>query len=67
MVVEESNKTSGIGSELAAMFQEDLYDEMDAPVGRVAALDVPVPYNIGMEKHSIPSVDRICAAVRAVL
>lgn len=67
VVVEESNKTSGIGSELAAMFQEDLYDEMDAPVGRVAALDVPVPYNIGMEKHSIPSVDRICAAVRAVL
>lgn len=67
VVVEESNKTSGIGSELAATFQEDLYDEMDAPVGRVAALDVPVPYNIGMEKHSIPSVDRICAAVRAVL
>ena len=67
MVVEESNKTAGIGAELAAMFQEDLYDELDGPVSRVAALDVPVPYNIAMEKYSIPDVNRICSAVRAML
>ena len=65
-VVEESNKTAGIGAELAAMFQEDLYDELDGPVARIAALDVPVAYNISMEKYSIPSVDRICSAIRAM-
>ena len=63
-VVEESNKTAGIGAELAALFQEELYDELDGPVKRIAALDVPMPYNISMEKHSIPSVDRICASIR---
>ena len=63
-VVEESNKTAGIGAELAAMFQEELYDELDGPVKRIAALDVPMPYNISMEKYSIPSVERICASIR---
>ena len=65
-VVEEGNKTAGVGAELAAMFQEELYDELDGPVARIAALDVPMPYNIRMEKHSIPSVDRICASIRAM-
>ncbi|MGN0981803.1 MAG: alpha-ketoacid dehydrogenase subunit beta [Candidatus Limivicinus sp.] len=66
-VVEESNKTAGIGAELAARFQEELYDELDGPVTRIAALDVPMPYNMAMEHYSIPDVDRICAAVRAML
>lgn len=66
-VVEESNKTGGIGAELAARFQEELYDELDGPVCRVAAYDVPMPYNIAMEKYSIPDVNRICEAVRGLM
>ena len=66
-VVEESNKTAGIGAELAAMFQEELYDELDGPVARIAALDVPMPYNIAMEHYSIPDVNRICASIRAMM
>lgn len=66
-VVEESNKTAGIGAELAARIQEEQYDELDGPIVRIAALDVPMPYNIPMEKYSIPDVDRICASVRAAL
>ena len=65
VVVEEGNKTGGIGAELAASFQEELYDELDGPVIRVAALDVPLPYNIAMEHYAIPSVESICKAVRA--
>ena len=64
-VVEEGNRTGGIGAELAASFQEELYDELDGPVIRVAALDVPLPYNITMEHYAIPSVESICKAVRA--
>ena len=63
-VVEESNKTAGIGAELAALFQEELYDELDGPVVRIAALDVPMPYNIPMEHYSIPDVNRIVASIR---
>lgn len=66
-VVEESNKTAGIGAELAALFQEELYDELDGPVARIAALDVPVPYNIAMEHYSIPSVERIATTIRGML
>lgn len=66
-VVEESNKTAGIGAELAALFQEELYDELDGPVARIAALDVPMPYNMSMEHYSIPNVERICATIRGMV
>ena len=38
----------------------------EAVAGRWA-LDVPMPYNIAMEHYSIPSVDRICASIRAMM
>lgn len=66
-IVEESNKTAGIGAELAALFQEELYDELDGPVARIAALDVPVPYNIAMEHYSIPNAERIGKTIRGML
>lgn len=66
-IVEESNKTAGIGAEFAARFQEEMYDELDGPIVRIAALDVPMPYNLNMEHYVIPSVDRICAAIRGML
>jgi len=66
-VVEESNKTSGVGAELAAKFQEDLYYELDGPVCRIAALDVPIRYNLAMEHYSLPTVDRIMNSIRDML
>lgn len=66
-IVEEGNRTAGIGAELAAAFQEDMYDELDGPVLRIAALDVPVPYNLDMEHYSIPDAARICAAIRGMM
>lgn len=67
IIAEESNRTAGIGAELAAMLQEEMYDELDAPVGRVAALDVPIPYNIALEKHVIPDASKIAQAAREQL
>ena len=49
------------------MFQEELYDELDGPVARIAALDVPMPYNIPMEHYVIPDADDICKAIRGML
>lgn len=66
VVVEESNLTNGIGAELAALIQEDIFDELDGPVKRVASLDVPLPYNVGLEQYSIPSVERIVKAVKSL-
>lgn len=66
IVVEESNLRNGIGAELAAMIQEELFDELDGPVKRVASLDVPLPYNLTLEAHSIPNADKIEEAVKAL-
>lgn len=64
IVVEEGNKTSGIGAEIAAMMQEEMYDELDGPVLRVAALDVPLPYDVALELVCIPNADKIVETVK---
>ena len=46
------------------MCSSDLYDELDGPISRVAALDIPMPYNISLEKHVIPDAAKIAQAVR---
>jgi len=66
VVVEESNKTAGIGAELAAMLQEEMYDELDGPIVRVAALDVPLPYNIELELYCVPDAQKIVSAVESL-
>ncbi len=64
IVVEEGNKISGIGAEIAAMMQEEMYDELDGPILRVAALDVPLPYDVALELLCIPNADKIVEAVK---
>ena len=66
VIVEESNLRSGLGAEWAAMLQEAIFDELDAPIKRVASLDVPLPYNLGLEARAVPNPDKIVAAVKAL-
>lgn len=66
VVVEESNLRNGIGAEIAAIIQEEIFDELDGPVVRVASLDVPLAYNLGLEAHSVPNVDKIVKAVKSL-
>ena len=53
--------------EISAILMEELYDELDGPVARVAAPDVPIPYNIALEHYCVPDAARIAEAVRAQL
>ena len=48
------------------MLQEAIFDELDAPIKRVASLDVPLPYNLGLEARAVPNPDKIVAAVKAL-
>lgn len=66
-IVEESNKTAGIGAEYAATFQKEMYDELDGPVERIAALDVPMPYNMALERYVIPDAGNICETIRSMV
>jgi pyruvate dehydrogenase E1 component beta subunit len=63
--VEESWRSFGVGAEVAATLQDLAFDELDAPVARVAAREVPMPYSKPLEAACLPGVDDIVAAVKA--
>ena len=67
LVVHEACLTGGFGGEISAQVTERAFDELDAPVARVGALDSPIPYQWDLESTVIPSSDRIVSAVLATL
>ena len=62
---EEGWPFAGIGSEIAMVVMENAFDWLDAPVGRVAGLDVPMPYAANLEKAALPQVEHIVDAAKA--
>jgi pyruvate dehydrogenase E1 component beta subunit len=64
--VEEGWPFAGIGSELAAQMMDHAFDWLDAPVKRVAGLDIPLPYAANLEKMALPQADDIVKAAREV-
>lgn len=66
VIVEEGWRTVGVGAELAARIQETLFYELEAPVQRVAAADVPTPYAKNLERLALPDAARIVEAVLKV-
>ncbi len=64
--VEEGWAYAGIGSEIAALVNEHAFDYLDAPVARVCAADVPLPYAANLEKLALPQVDDIVHKVKEV-
>jgi len=62
---EEGWPFAGIGSEIAAVVMEQAFDWLDAPVGRVAGLDVPMPYAANLEKMALPFAGNIVEAAKA--
>mgnify|MGYP001478889840 CR=1 FL=1 len=67
VVVEESLPYYSFGSEIAAQIQEHMFDYMDAPVKRVSAMDVPLPYARDIELMALPNVQKVIAAVKEVI
>ena len=64
--VEEGWPFAGVGSELAALGQEEAFDYLDAPITRVTGEDVPMPYAKNLEDLTLPQVDRIVQAAKEV-
>jgi pyruvate/2-oxoglutarate/acetoin dehydrogenase E1 component len=59
VVVHEACKKGGIGAEIASQVMERAFDCLDAPVGRVGALESPIPFAESLEKVVLPSVETI--------
>ncbi len=66
VIVHEACLTGGFGAELAARIQAELFDELDAPVLRVAAKDVPIPFSPPLEDFVLPKVADVVRAAKAV-
>ena len=67
VVAHEAVVHGGFGAEIAAQAQAAAFDELDAPIARVGAPFVPVPFSPPLEDAYLPSREHVVAAVRAVL
>jgi len=66
LVLHEAPQTGGVGAEYAAAIGAACFEWLDAPVERVAGLDVPVPYHPALERAALPSVERIVERSRTL-
>jgi 2-oxoisovalerate dehydrogenase E1 component len=66
VVVHEAPKRGGFGAEVASVVLEHAFDHLDAPIVRLGAPHVPMPYNDKLERAVIPSQEDIVAAVLSV-
>ena len=67
LVVDEGHLRCGAASEIAAVIADKGFDSLDAPVKRLTAYDVPIPYSPPMEKLVLPDEQKIAAAVKELM
>jgi pyruvate dehydrogenase E1 component beta subunit len=69
VIADEAGPTAGFSAEVAAVVTEDpaTFARLQAPVNRVCALQVPIPYSPVLEDHVFPDRNRIIAGIRKVL
>ncbi len=67
VIVTEEVKFAGSSAEIAAMVAEKAFDRLDAPIIRVAAPSVPIPFSPVLEKEYIPSEEKVVKAIKAVM
>jgi acetoin:2,6-dichlorophenolindophenol oxidoreductase subunit beta len=67
VIVTEEVKFAGSSAEIAAIVAEKAFDRLDAPILRVAAPFVPVPFSPALEKEYIPSEAKVIAALKQVM
>ena len=67
VIIEEDWRSYGIGAEVAAVIQEEAFDYLDAPVLRVAGLEVPLPYAEHLSRASKPNAQDLTTNIYKVL
>ncbi|HUY76286.1 MAG TPA: alpha-ketoacid dehydrogenase subunit beta [Ktedonobacterales bacterium] len=66
IVIDEGYERYGVTAELAAVIGEGAFYDLDAPVKRMGAMDVPVPFSPALEDLTVPTADAVVAAAKAL-
>ncbi len=64
LIVHEDNVTGGIGAEVAALIADNVFQYLDAPIKRLGALDVPVPFAPTLEDFVLPNTQKVVTVLR---
>ena len=67
VVLHEATRSCGVGAEVAALVAENAFEDLDGPVVRVTAPDVPIPFSPPLERAVLPQVDDVKEACRELL
>jgi pyruvate dehydrogenase E1 component beta subunit len=67
IIASDDVKCGGIGSEIGAQLMEYAFDSLDAPILRVAAPDMPIPFSPTLEQAYMPNAQKIIEAVKRLI
>jgi pyruvate dehydrogenase E1 component beta subunit len=67
LVVDEGHRSYGVTAELASLIAERAFYHLDAPVRRLGAMDVPVPFSPPLEDVTVPTSETVAAAARQLV
>src|ERR1700720_3112598 len=64
IILHEHSRTGGIAGEIAAIINEEVFDDLDGPIVRIAAQDSPVPFSPPQEEYFLPKVSDVLREAR---
>jgi pyruvate dehydrogenase E1 component beta subunit len=67
VIIDEGCQSFGVTAELASVVYDGAFDYLDAPIARIGAMDVPVPFSKPLEDATIPNEQAVISAVRTML
>ena len=67
IVIDEGHRSFGASAELAALIGEEAFFDLDAPVRRLAAMDVPIPFSPVLEDQTVPTAEQVAASARELI
>ena len=67
LIVQEAVRRGGVASDIASIIQEEAFDYLDAPIRILAGHNTPIPFNLNLEKASVPQQNDIVAAVKQLV
>jgi pyruvate dehydrogenase E1 component beta subunit len=67
VILHEATRTGGFGGEIAALVAEEAFDSLKAPIKRITAPDIPVPYSKPMEQYYLPNEQMVVTEIQNLL